>query len=102
MKDQLWFLGDESEDGETLIGSVAIMVTATPKPKPGDEGHCYLVQELNGERKVEISFRPEDGAMLFDGEYVYTEDFMIIVGMIDEVDEAETGKVVFVGEEMFK
>lgn len=78
-------------DYDWLTDETAVKVTTE------ENGYLYRVEELNGSRKVEITFGQEH-EMLFDGEFVYAENFMAINGMLDAVQETETGVAVFVGE----
>jgi hypothetical protein len=57
-------------------------------------GTKYMVAEITGEprsaRRVNITYNT-GGRMLFDGEDIETEDFMAYVGLLDQVDEQDTG-----------
>jgi hypothetical protein len=57
----------------------------------------YRVEEVDGNRKVTISYS-NTGRMMFDGEDVETEAFMSYVGLLDYVDDIPLRVVYLEGE----
>jgi hypothetical protein len=74
-----------------LLDGSAIRVTKTGSG-------TFVAEKLNTDRKVTITPAVNDVGMLFDGKFVYTENFMGIVGMCDAVNETPAKVAVFVGE----
>lgn len=62
-----------------------ILTAALEVTKDGDR---YLVKEMNADkpRGCIISY-DSNGRMLFDGQYIYTEEFIGYVGLLDEVND---------------
>lgn len=90
MKDISWLT---DEDSAILVTKVTENVK---KFMPELRDALYFAEKLNTDVNVKISYR--DGRMLFDGEDIETEDFMVIVGILDAVDESPQGSLVFKGE----
>jgi hypothetical protein len=54
---------------------------------------AYRVEELNGTRKLELTFL---GTRLhFDGKYIETEDYMAYLGLCDAANESPNGVAIF-------
>jgi hypothetical protein len=54
---------------------------------------AYRVEELNGTRKLELTFL--GGRLHFDGAYIETERYFDFLGLCDAADDSPDGTTVF-------